>query len=90
MVSRYTKQEITREVSDVNYEIFVNDVDLRHDLETLIERNSETKGREIYIENSRNEYKEQNVWEQNNIVDAYPDEERNCRDISRAKIIQYR
>lgn len=51
-------------------------MDLRHDLETLIERNSETKGREIYIENSRNEYKEQNVWEQNNIVDAYPDEEK--------------
>lgn len=51
--------------------VFVNNVDLRHDLETLIERNPETKGREIYIENSRNEYKEQNVWEQNNIVDAY-------------------
>lgn len=50
---------------------YVNNVDLRQDLQTLIERNPEVAGRKVYIENSRNEYKEQNVWEQNNVFDAY-------------------
>ncbi len=59
------------EVNKLNTLSYVNNVDLRQDLKDLVDRNPELTGRKMYIENSRNEYKEQGVWEQNNIVDAY-------------------
>lgn len=46
-------------------------VDLRADLQTLIDDRPDLKGARLYIENSRQEYKLQNEWEQNSIADAY-------------------
>lgn len=45
--------------------------DIRQDLNLLIEEHPEYRGATIYIENSRNEYQPQNVWDQNCLVDAY-------------------
>lgn len=45
--------------------------DIRQDLNSLIEEHPEYRGATIYIENSRNEYQPQNVWDQNCLVDAY-------------------
>lgn len=50
---------------------YENNTDIRSDLASLIENYPSYQGKMIYIENSRNEYQDQNVWEQNNVVDAY-------------------
>ncbi len=50
---------------------YENNTDIRIDLASLIEDHPDYRGAKIYIENSRNEYKLQNIWEQNNVVDAY-------------------
>ena len=46
-------------------------VDLRADLQSLADKRPDLKGAMLYIENSRQEYKLQNEWEQNSIADAY-------------------
>lgn len=45
--------------------------DIRKDLASLVEDYPEYVGSKIYIENSRNEHKAQNEWEQSCIADAY-------------------
>lgn len=50
---------------------YENNTDIRNDLASLIENHPEYRGAKIYIENSRNGYQIQNVWEQNNVADAY-------------------
>ena len=50
---------------------YENNTDIRKDMETLIREHPEYQGTKIYIENSRNEYKPQNVWEQSCVADAY-------------------
>lgn len=60
-----------QEIVNLKTLIWENNTDIRADLSTLIERYPEYIGSRIYIENSRNEYRPQNVWEQNCVVDAY-------------------
>lgn len=50
---------------------YENNTDIRNDLASLVGNYPQLKGSTIYIENSRNEYQPQNIWEQNNIADAY-------------------
>lgn len=50
---------------------YTNNTDIRADLASLIEEHPECRGERIYIENSRNFYQPQNVWEQNCVADAY-------------------
>ena len=50
---------------------YTNNTDVRKDLASLIEKYPEYRGTAIYIENSRNEYQPQNVWDQNCVADAY-------------------
>lgn len=50
---------------------YQNNTDIRNDLNSLIENFPEYRGAEIYIENSRNIYRAQNVWEQHDVADAY-------------------
>lgn len=45
--------------------------DIRHDLAELTESYPSRKKSRIYIENSRNEFQSQNIWEQNCVADAY-------------------
>lgn len=52
----------------LNYE---NNTDIRKDLSSLIENYPERREARIYIENERNEYRPQNVWEPNCVADAY-------------------
>lgn len=46
-------------------------VDLRADLQALAGERPDLYGARLYIENSRQEYKLQDEWEQNSIADAY-------------------
>ncbi len=62
---------VKESVWNLNTLRYQNNTDIRHDLAELIERYPEYIGAEAYIENSRNEYQGQNIWEQNNIADAY-------------------
>lgn len=50
---------------------YTSNTDIRADLASLIEEHPECRGERIYIENSRNVYQPQNVWEQNCVADAY-------------------
>ncbi|MCH5256492.1 MAG: glycosyltransferase family 39 protein [Lachnospiraceae bacterium] len=62
-----TKQSIWK-LNTLSYE---NNIDIRKDIASLIESYPEYSGKYCYIENSRNEYQPQNVWEQNNVAEAY-------------------
>lgn len=62
-----TKKNIT----NLNTLIYECNTDIRHDLAELTETYPSAGNSRIYIENNRNEYLAQNVWEQNCIADAY-------------------
>ncbi len=62
---------IRQEVIMMRTLIWQNNTDIRVDLAALVEEHPEYRGSRIYIENSRNEYQPQNVWEQNCAADAY-------------------
>lgn len=50
---------------------YENNTDIRKDISCLMTEHPEYRGARAYIENSRNEYRLQNEWEQNCVADSY-------------------
>lgn len=62
---------IKQSIWNLNTLDYICNTDIRKDLTALIEQYPEYRQSRCYIENSSNEYKPQNIWEQNNVAEAY-------------------